>query len=132
MDGTEYDDLTTDDVLNTSLWNPGFSYNSANGSDAGSVFQISTNTPFWLSWTLPDDGYVLATKPTLIGGTVDWFTPNYYGSGFGITTTLPQSMGGVQKWTLLPSATLPTTDGNPGSPVSPNAFFRLQNPAPSQ
>jgi len=132
LDGTEFDDFTKDDVLNTSLWNPGFSYNSANANNAGSVFQVSTNTPYWLTWTLPADGYVLATSPTLSGSTSVWSTPNFYGSGFGIMTTPPQQMGGTAIWTLIPAATLPTTDGTVGGPVSPTGFFRLQNPAPIQ
>lgn len=56
IDGNEYDDFTMDDVLNTNLWNPGFSFDSANANNAGSVFRISTNTPFWVNWTIPDDG----------------------------------------------------------------------------
>jgi len=129
IDGTEFDDFTTDDVLNTALWNPNFSYNAANANNSGSVFQVSTNTPFWLTWTTPDDGYVLATSASLNG---DWFTPGFYGSGLGISNTRPQTMGGAQTWTLIPAATLPTTDGTVGGPVSPAAFFRLQNSPPSQ
>jgi hypothetical protein len=132
VDGTEYDDFTQDDVLNTSLWNPGFSYNSANANNAGSVFQVSTNTPFWLIWTVPDDGYGLATKASLDGTADQWFSPNYYGSGFGATITPPQLMGTSLKWTLIPAACLPTVDGTVGGPVSSSAFFRLQNPPPAQ
>ena len=92
VNGTEFDDFTKDDVLNTSLWNPNFSYNSANGNNAGSVFQVSTNTPFWLTWTTPADGYVLTTSASLNG---PWYTPNFYGSGLGVVNTQPQIMGGA-------------------------------------
>jgi hypothetical protein len=132
LDGTEFDDFTKDDTLNTSLWNPGFSIDSANATDAGSVFQISTNTPYWINWTLPDDGFGLATAPDLKGGPIGWVTPTYYGNAYGRTNTLPTSMGGVMKWTLIPNTALPTTDGNAGGAVAPNAFFRLQNPVPTQ
>lgn len=129
VDGTEFDDFTTDDVLNTALWNPNFSYDAANANNSGSVFQVSTNTPFWLTWTIPDDGFVLATSASLNGA---WYTPGFYGSGLGVSNTRPQTMGGAQTWTLIPAATLPTTDGTVGGPVSPTAFFRLQNSPPSQ
>ncbi len=79
----------------TSLWNPGFSVDSynANTGNAGSVFQISTNTPYWVNWTLPDSGYGLSTKASLNSGTNKWFTPNYYGSSVGATNTSPTRMG---------------------------------------
>ena len=129
IDGSEYDDFTMEDVLNTGLWNPGFSLNAANANNGGSVFQISTNTSFWLNWPVPDDGFTLATSASL---TNSWFTPNFYGTGTGVTISKPQRMGNTLKWTLIPSATLPTTDGTVGGQVSPTGFFRLQNPAPSQ
>ena len=132
VDGTEYDDFTMDDVFNTSLWNPGFSYNSASANNAGSVFQVSTNTPYWVHWTTPDDGYGLGTKASLNSGTNEWFSPNYYGSGVGVTNTSPQLMGTTLKWTLIPSACLPTVDGTVGGTPSTQGFFRLANPAPTQ
>jgi hypothetical protein len=122
----EYDDFTKDAVLNTALWNPAFSYN------AGSVIQVSTNTSYWVNWTVPDVGYGLATKASLDTGTNGWFSPSYYGSGVGITNTTPTKMGYLLKWTLIPSACLPTVDGTTNGAVSPTAFFRLSNPAPSQ
>lgn len=132
IDGTIYDDFTQEDTLNTSLWNPGFSLNSANANNGGSVFQVSTNTSFWLNWPALDDGFTLATSASLTNDPTAWFTPNYYGSGVGTTISRPQKMGNTLKWTLIPSATLPTTDGTIGGPTSPSGFFRLQNPAPVQ
>jgi len=124
------DDFTKDDTLNTGLWNPSFSLDSANANNAGSVFLVSTNTPYWVTWTVPDDTFVLATKATLKGS--DWFTPNYYGAAYGVQNTIPTKMGTTLKWTLIPSGALPTLDGLPGGPVSPTGFFRLQNPPPAQ
>jgi hypothetical protein len=122
----ENDDFTKDDVLNTSLWDPAFSL------DPGSVIQVSTNAPFWVTWTVPDPLYGLATKAGLNGGTNVWFSPNYYGSGVGATNTGPTQMGPSLKWTLIPKACLPTVDGTVGGPESPSGLFRLQNPPPSQ
>ena len=122
------DDFTQDDVLNTSLWNPAFSLNAATANNAGSVFQVSTNTPFWINWTLPDDLFQLATAPSL---TNQWFSTAYYGSLTGVSNSIPTKMGPL-KWTLINAGALPTIDTQLGSPVSPNGFFRLQNPGPSQ
>lgn len=126
LDGTQYDDFTKDDTFDTALWNPGFSV------DAGSVIQVSTNTPYWVNWTVPDTGFGLATKASLNSGTNEWFTPNYYGSLYGISITPPLKMGSLLKWTLIPSVCLPTTDGTQIGPVSPSAFFRMSKPPPSQ
>ncbi len=126
LGANEYDDFTQDASLNTSLWNPGFSYNP------GSVIQVSTNTPYWVNWTVPDVGFGLETKASLDSGANGWFSPNYYGSGIGITNTTPTKMGYLLKWTLIPSACLPTVDGTTNGAVAPTAFFRLSNPGPSQ
>jgi hypothetical protein len=122
----ESDDFTKDSVLNTALWNPGFSYN------AGSVILVSTNSAYWVNWTVPDLGFGLETKASLNGGTNVWFSPSYYGSGVGATNTAPTQMGLTSKWTLIPTACLPTVDGTTNGPVSPTAFFRLSNPPPAQ
>ncbi len=132
VDGTQYDDFTQDDALNTGLWNPGFSLDSTNANNAGSVFLVSTNTPYWVSWTIPENGYTLATKASLNAGTNAWFSLGYYGSLVGATNSTPQKMGTALKWTLIPKECLPTADGTVGGPASPSAFFRLQNPPPSQ
>jgi hypothetical protein len=130
VDGTQIDDFTHDDGLNTSLWNPAFSFPPGSGADA--VVQISTNTPYWLNWTVPDPNYTLATKADLSDTSIPWYTPTYYGSGSATTNFGPSQMGPSLKWTLIPRACLPTTDGTVGGPASQKAFFRLQNPAPSQ
>ncbi len=121
----DHDDFTLDNTLDTALWSPAFSL------DAGSVFLVSTNTPYWVTWTVPDDGFGLATKASLTGGTNVWFSPNYYGGGTATNST-PTKMGTTLKWTLIPKECLPTVDGLPGGPVSPTGFFRLSNPPPAQ
>jgi len=126
IDGSEYDDFTQDANLNTNLWNPGFSM------DAGSLIQVSTNTPIWENWSVPDEGFGLATKASLIGGTNVWFSPSYYGSGVGVTPVGPTQMGPSNKWVLIPKACLPTADGTTNGPVSQTGFFRLQSLPPSR
>ncbi len=124
--GLNEDDLfTQDDGLNTNLWDPGFSL------DPGSVLQVSTNTPFWVTWNVPDQGFGLGTKASLSGGTNQWFTPNYYGGGATSNTT-PTQMGPSLKWTLISKGCLPTVDGTTNGPVSKAGFFRMSSPPPSQ
>ena len=86
----EDDDFTKDDVLNTGFWDPNYSYPQNTGASA--IVQVSTNTPYWVNWTIPDDGMGLGTKAKLNGGTNVWFTPNYYGGGT-VTNTDPSQMG---------------------------------------
>ena len=121
--GVVDDDFTQDDVLNTSLWDPAFSL------DAGSVIHVSTNTPFWLNWTVPDDGFGLETKADLIDTTIPWYSLGFYSAG---VTNTPRKMGTLLKWVLVDKANLPTVDGTPGGTPSTQGFFRLSNPPPSQ
>ena len=122
----ESDDFTKDSALNTAWWNPGFSYNP------GSVILVSTNSAYWVNWTVPDLGFGLETKASLNSGTNVWFSPSYYGSSVGAANTVPTLMGYSLKWTLIPKACLPTVDGTTNGPVSRTAFFRLSNPPPAQ
>jgi len=126
IDGTEFDDFTQDSSLNTGLWNPGFSLN------AGSVIQVSTDTPFWVNWAIPDEGYTLGTEPNVGNGAVPLYTPNYYGGATGVTITGPTQMGLNLKWALIPSECLPTVDGSQGGTPAINGYFQLSNPAPTQ
>lgn len=128
VDGLQYDDFTQADVLNTSLWNTGFSLDN----NPPSVILVSTNTPLWVNWTIPDDQFGLGTKADLGNPNIPWYTPNYYGAGLGATITTPTQMGTTRKWTLIHKDCLPTTDGNVGGPAAAAAFFSLQKPAPSQ
>ena len=124
VDGNEFDDFTKDDVLNTNLWNPGFSIN------AGSVIQVSTNTPYWVNWTVPDAGFGLGTKADLSNTSIPWYSPGYYSGG--TVTPTPRQMGPSLKWVLIPSTCLPTMDGTTDGMPSTKGFFRLSNPAPTQ
>ncbi len=121
----ESDDFTKDTGLDPTLWDPAFSL------DPGSVIQVSTDTPYWVNWTVPDQGFGLGTKASLNGGTNQWFTPNYYGGGT-VTNSGPTQMGPSLKWTLVPSACLPTVDGTVGGTPSQTGFFRLSIPPPVQ
>ena len=116
----EYDDFTQDGALNTGLWDTGYSL------DAGSVIQVSTtNTPFWVTWTLPDAGFGLEEKADLLDTSTPWYSPAAWNNVTPVTT----QMGTSLKWTLLPTTCLPydlTT-----FVLTPNAFFRLSNPPPS-
>jgi hypothetical protein len=120
----EDDNFTVDQGLDPSQWDPTFSL------DAGSVIQVATNTPYWLSWTIPDQGFTLGTKADLKSA-IPWYTPDYYGGGT-YTNTTPTQMGPSQKWTLISSGCLPTVDGTVGGPVTNRAFFHLSDPAPIQ
>ena len=130
----EDDAFTKDDVLDTTLWDPNFSRdNPAFHNDAGAVILVSSNTPsYWVNWNIPDDGFGLETKASLNSGTNVWFAPGYYGSGTGATNSIPSLMGSKLKWTLVPTACLPTVDGTVGGIPSKTGFFRLSNPPPTQ
>ena len=127
VDGDEIDECTQNTALRTDLWNTGFSFNN----NPPSVIQVMPGS-LWVTNSIPDNGYGLGTKASLNAGTNVWFTPNYYGSGVGATTSIPTVMGAKARWTLIPAECLPTTDGTVGGPVSPTGFFRISNPAPSQ
>lgn len=129
VDGNEYDDFTKDSSLDTSLWNPNFSYN--NNPAPNCVVLVSTNTPYWVNWSEPSEGFGLETATNLNTAAGSWFSPDYYGNGV-VTNTLPTAMGGIATWTLIPFGCLPTADGTQGGVPSPTAFFRLSNPPPSQ
>jgi hypothetical protein len=126
-DGNEVDNFRMDDVLNSSLWDPGFS------RDAGSVIQVSSNSPsYWVNWGSPAVGFGLETKAALNSGTNAWFSPAYYGSGTGVTNTGPTLMGTSLIWSWVPNGCLPTADGTTNGAVARSGFFRLSNPPPIQ
>ena len=120
----ESDDFTKDALLNTNLWDPAFSL------DPGSVIQVSTNTPYWVNWTIPDPQFGLGTKADLHNTSIPWHRPDYYSGG--AVTLNPVQMGPSLKWVLIPKSCLPTTDGTTNGPVSSKGFFILSNPAPTQ
>jgi hypothetical protein len=94
---------------------------------------VTTNTPYWVSWTLPAANYALGTSTNLLapgsnntpGG---WMLPEYY-NYYNDGNTIPgQSTQGNNVWLLMPSTCLPTVNGSQGGVPAPNAFFRLFNP----
>jgi hypothetical protein len=118
------DNFTTDSVINATVWD------TSNSAQPSSLVLATTNTPYWVYWTLPDtgfeDGLSVATNLT----TDPWHLPEYY-NDFGDGNYIPsQSQQGLMRWTLVPSTCLPTADGNmqDGQPLSRNAFFKLFNP----
>jgi hypothetical protein len=120
-------DFTTGSI-NTNVWLTG-QVSAANG--AGLVPINSANTPLWVTWTLPDLGFTLATKAALGNHSIAWKTPNYYAN---YPTPAPAALtpGGSQKYELIPAAGLPTVDGTSNGVKAAQAFFLMQNPAPAQ
>jgi hypothetical protein len=92
---------------------------------------VTTNTPYWVNWTLPAVNYGLGTAMSILGNTNTsgpWMLPEYYNS-YNDGNTIPgQANQGSKAWVLIPSTCLPTVDGSQGGVHSPNAFFRLSNP----
>ncbi len=117
------DNFATDASFDTSTWSTGYSF------EANSVQLVTTDTPYWVTWTVPANGFGLETATNLTTPSAAWYSPGYYAGGTQPITTL---MGGSLYWTLLNTADLPTVDGIPGDPVSKTAFFRLSKPGPSQ
>ncbi len=97
---------------------------------ANSLVLVSTNTPYWVYWTLPDDGFGLGVAPNLVTG--NWMLPEFYngyadgGPGNVIPATYKE---GTSRWTLVPKTTLPTVNATQGGTLSPNGYYRLFKPA---
>jgi hypothetical protein len=115
-------DFTTASELDTNVWSL--------GATAATTWMVKVADPtaWWVSWSYPDYGTVLATRPSLLSA-VPWKTPAYY-SGYD-TNLFTQTLGS-KNWSLLPAAALPTVDGSSNGVRSSSAFFRAQNPAPAQ
>jgi hypothetical protein len=127
----ESDNFTTDTSFNNSgIW----SINTATVALNTCVQLVTTNTPYWINWTLPAVGYGLGTAMDVLGNTNTsnpWMLPEYYNGYNGSPTgnDLPgQANQGSKTWVLIPSTCLPTVDGSQGGVPSPNAFFRLVSP----
>jgi hypothetical protein len=105
------DNFSNDDLLNTAIWQV------AAGTPAG-VQIVGTNASFWLTWTIPDAGFLLQATSTVADpgswATLGWSVPQM-GSRRRVL---------VQKFTTTPD---PIKFYEP----DPNySFFRLQKPAP--
>jgi hypothetical protein len=73
---------------------------------------------------------VAGNTNTFPAGLYPWVLPEYYNNyndGLDVPGTATQ---GGTRWVLLPVNCLPTSDGQPGGPLSPTAFFRAVKPAP--
>jgi hypothetical protein len=121
----ENDDFTKETNIDSTVWD------TSNSNTRYSVVLVTTNTPYWVTWTTPSSGYGLGVSTNLTSGT--WMLPEFY-NGYADGNTVPnQAVQGILNWSLIPSSCLPTVDGQPqdGQALSPNAFFRLSDPAPS-
>lgn len=120
------DNFTTDTAINPAVWD------TSDSAMASSLVLVTTNTPYWVSWTMPDTGFEngLGVAPALITG--PWKVPEYYNDYYDGIYLPGTALQGTMKWTLIPSTCLPTVDGKmyDGGTLgpSPNAFFRLSNP----
>ena len=71
----EIDDFTQDSSFNTNLWSAAFSVTSTNA-----VVEVTTNTPYWVNWTVPAINFGLETKGLLTDPTwvfadlLEWHT----------------------------------------------------------
>ena len=92
------DDFTTS-PLNPDVW-------VSRSASAAGVTMITTNEPYWVSWTTPSSGFTLQTNATL--------NPAGWGEA-GITDQLV----GTRKRALIPSSLLPGAN---------QGYFRLLKP----
>lgn len=135
----EYEDWKSIRVTGVAGVNEFQDYTQTNSIDLGqwvnmaalpaSLVVVTTNDPIWVTWTTPDTGFEsgLGTKADLADTVTPWHTPGFWNSVTPTTT----KMGPVVKWTLIPNECLPTSNGNPGGPISSKGFFRLSNPPPA-
>jgi hypothetical protein len=114
------DDFTTD----TSI---GSQWDVSASQQPSSLILVTTNSTYWVNWTLPDNGYGLGVAPNVTGG--QWKLPeyyNFYNDGLNLPVLGQQ---GFRRWALVPTSTLPTVDASQGGILSPNGFYRLFNPS---
>jgi hypothetical protein len=110
--------------IDTNVWD------LANSDGSNMQVLVPTNAPYWITWNTPDTGFALATATSLDG---PWHLPEYYNDfEDGSNTLASESLHVGEEWNLILPQYLPTSNGNPGGPISPTAFFSLQNPPPTQ
>jgi len=122
----ENDDFTKETAIDPTVWD------ISNSNTKFSVVLVTTNSPYWVTWTTPYTGYGLGVSTNVSAG--PWKLPEYYNS-YGDGDTVPnQATQGTVNWSLIPSSCLPTVDGQPqsGQATSPDAFFRLVSPPLSE
>lgn len=125
--GTPVNSDFTTGSINTNVWLTG---QVSQGNGIGLAPVNAANSPLWVSWTLPDLSFALATKADLGNHAIAWKTPNYYANyPAGLA---PLNPGGTTKYELIPAAGLPTVDGTSNGVKAAQAFFLMRNPAPAQ
>jgi hypothetical protein len=99
----------------------------SNCDKTNTVVLVTTNSPYWVYWTLPDTGFGLGVATNVTCDPL--ILPEFYNGYFDVPLVAAQ---GKMRWTLIPSDCLPTVNGlaQYGQPLAPNAFFRLSNPPP--
>jgi hypothetical protein len=96
-------------VLDDSFGGPGLTANNEwRPTDSTSIQWIPAGTAWWLSWTVPDDGYTATSSSSVTGP---------YGDA-GVTFSY---ISGANRVAAVPAASVPA-----GS----SAYFRLSKPAP--
>lgn len=120
------DTFGNDTNLDLTVWDP------SNSAKQASIQVVNSADKYWLTWDIPDTDFGLAISPDLSNAS-DWHVPAYWNSSNGNPGTAEQL--GSSKWLLITPDILPSNPGtnNPGAPFNNGAaFFRLENPAPTQ
>lgn len=102
-----------------------------NSQSTASIVLATSNTPYWINWTLPAVGYGLGTAQNVTGNTDTsnpWMLPEYY-NAYNDGSTIPgQATEGTKTWLLIPATCLPTVDGSQMGVPSQTGYFQLFNP----
>jgi len=121
----------SENFANESTFNAGSQW-ANNSAKASSIELVTTNTPYWASWTLPAVGYDLGTAETVTGATntpYPYMLPEYFNTYSDGKTIPGGAIQGSKNWVLIPATCLPTADGSQMGVPAKTAFFRLFNPA---
>jgi hypothetical protein len=128
----ENDDFTTDTSLK-SMW--AINVNSSTWTTC--VQLVTTNTPYWINWTIPTLPCALGVATDLLAPNSNtsnntpngWMLPEYYNYyNDGNNPPNQANQGPNKAWVLMPLDCLPTLNGQPGGVISPTAFFQLFSP----
>lgn len=124
FDGNTNWDMGASDIYGGSgyyqVTNSTASYTSTYPATTRAMFQVTTNTPYWISWNVTTNGYGLAET---INGTVNLARTNICSPQFlsGYNALQYQAVAGGTNWALIPKQNLP-----PNS----EATFLIVNPPP--
>jgi hypothetical protein len=103
----------------------------ANSDNTNTTQLVTTNTPYWVTWTSPAQNFGLGISPDLTND-LDWHLPAYYNGFAGDPPAV--TLNGTKYWVLIPNQDLPSypaIDGNPSPSTNGVTFFRVSNPPPS-